>query len=150
MPATRNFFSMTIDGDVIFVWALLPYRRCYTKRVNLKFWWRAKLISCTQMHEVKKVNLHNNGLMRKLRNSKFGQGWGIWFVGGNSDSPSSEEAQISNNIDYKWKFFFFFKPRNSSKDEGDQCYHPPTENLKLNRIWSYGVSHLAIDKLFNK
>ncbi len=30
-----------------------------------------------------------DGLLRKLRNSKFGQGWGFWFVGGNSDSPSS-------------------------------------------------------------
>ncbi len=38
-----------------------------------------------------------DGLMRKLRNSKFGQGF--WFVGGNSDSPSSEEVQISNNLD---------------------------------------------------
>ncbi len=27
--------------------------------------------------------------MRKLCNSKFGQVWGFWFVGGNSDSPSS-------------------------------------------------------------
>ncbi len=42
---------------------------------------------------------HIDGLMRKLRNSKFGQGWGSWFVGGNSDSPSSKEAQISNNLD---------------------------------------------------
>ncbi len=43
--------------------------------------------------------LYIDALMRKLSNSKFGQGWGFWFVGGNSDSPSSEEAQISNDLD---------------------------------------------------
>ncbi len=45
------------------------------------------------------LQLYIDGLMRKLCNSKVGEGWGFWFVDGNSDSLSSEEAQISNNLD---------------------------------------------------
>ncbi len=44
------------------------------------------------------INVHNDGLMKKLCNSKFGQNWDPWCVSGNCDSPLSEEAQISNNL----------------------------------------------------
>ncbi len=42
---------------------------------------------CSRFYAI--INEHCDGLMRKLRNSKFGQGWNFWFVDDNSDSPLS-------------------------------------------------------------
>ncbi len=50
--------------------------------------WRHWYATVPSSRSPVRVLYHNiDGLMRKLRNSKFGQGWGFWFVVGNSDSP---------------------------------------------------------------
>ncbi len=81
--------------------------------------------------------------MRKLRNSKFSQNWGFWFVGGNSDSPSSsleirclkKKRIFIFNQDYYW-----FGPLQTIEIH---CCHPQTKNLNLDRIWSYRVFSLG-------
>ncbi len=41
------------------------------------------------LYPVVTIKVYIDGLIRKLCNSKISQDWGFWFVGSNSDSPSS-------------------------------------------------------------
>ncbi len=86
--------------------------------------------------------LYFDGLLRKLRNSKFGQGLGFWFVGAtvilyHLKMPKSVIILIKNENS------LFFKPRNFSEDDGESLLPAQTKNLNLGQIWSYGVFSLG-------